>query len=202
MRQKDFGNSGINTYINILYKSWNDLLNHYSKLGEQGGYGHHDEGEGEADIRSLLFCKIFNRLGREKKSLLDVHAEVKFSPETKVDIVLGSPETGELGVEVKRHRNIEDDLSKLRILIKNGKIKAGACLSIVKRSWDGSSSRKLHFKESDVYRNIETTYEIADEDRGNNNFVKWKHIEKELFVGTPDYMRVDYDAIFLILRRI
>lgn len=205
-RQNNFRDSEINAYINMLYKAWNDLLSHYSRVGEQGGYQHHDEGEGEADVRSLLYCKIFNRLRREKKSLLDVHAEVNFSSEMKVDIVLGSPETGEgpytLGVEIKRRPNIEDDLNKLGFLIENGKIKAGTCLTIVKRSWDTLSSQKLPFKETDVYKRVKVKYQIDDKDHGDNNFVKWKHIDKELFIGTPNYMHVDYDAMFLVLRRV
>lgn len=109
-----------------------------------------------------------------------------------------------IGIEVKRHRSIEKDLDKLKILMQNKKIMAGACVTVVERGYDNSraSSEKIPFKKTDIYQSIARKYKIAAKDEGNNNFVKWKHIHKELYMGTLNYFHLDYDAMFLILRSV
>jgi hypothetical protein len=193
----------VNDWINILYQAWNKMLKHYARLGEQGGY----YPSREEDMRSFLFSKILDVVDEKKLSLLDLHTEVslKKGSRQRTDITLGWIDKNhcKLAIETKVHKGIKEDINKLKELIEDEHIEAGACLAVVLRPCDEKKpSRKLPLWETDIYREIETSLKIAQKDDGNNNFVKWKPIRRQGNVGTPNYWHVEFDAMFLILRKI
>jgi hypothetical protein len=196
-----FEEPSVNDWIDILYQAWNKMIKHYARLGARGGY----YPSREEDMRSLLFCKIIDVINKEKISLLDLHTEVSLASHQRTDITLGwvDEKHCKLAIEIKTHKDIEEDIDKLKKLIDEGNVEAGACLATVLRPWDESKpSRKLPLYETDVYRKVETRFNLDRENKGNNNFVKWKHVRREGAVGTQDYWHIDFDAMFLILRTI
>ena len=105
-------------YVEILQEAWNNLLEYYEKPLEKSGYIH----DREEDLRSLLFCKIFNLLeergipftfSTERGILLPtISTEVNLRSNTRLDILLRKSEDSALGVEIKINMAIEDDLKK------------------------------------------------------------------------------------------
>jgi len=175
----------INKWVNIIKEAWFDLIYDYRKFGERSGYGHMRE----EDIRCFLFCKIMDLLKLHDEFLINLHAQVPIGGAT-VDMALGPEEDKwELGVEIKRTggiQTIKKDLEKLRNFMKNKKIEAGVFLTIAQHSVNLKD--KL---QSDIY----AEYKLEEKDAGNNNFTEWHCIK-------IDEYDVDWDALFLVLRKV
>jgi GTPase SAR1 family protein len=184
--------SEINTWIDILKEAWYDLISDYRVFGsfERSAYGHKQE----ADLRCFLFCKVMDVLRSRDLFLINLHAEELILGK-KVDIVLGLEENGpeedrwKLGVEIKRTGDVQlikKDLEKLRFFIVNRKIQAGVFLTMAKHSVDLKDLFQHH---------INAEYKLEEKDTGNNNFTEWHPIK------IPSY-NVDWDALFLVLRKV
>jgi len=181
-----FMKSEINKWIGIVKEAWSDLIYDYRRISERSGYGHMRE----EDIRCFLFCKIMNLLRRRDEVLINLHADVPVSDRKTIDIGLGLEENKwELGVEIKRTGDIQaikNDLQKLRNFILNKKIEAGIFLTIA----DHSANLKDKFQQI-----INAEYELEEKDTCNNIFVEWQRIK-------IDECNVDWDALFLVLRKV
>lgn len=175
-----------NKWVDIVKEAWSDLIYDYRKIGERSGYGHMRE----EDIRCFLFCKIMELLKCHDEFLINLHADVPILDKKTIDIGLGPEEDGwKLGVEIKRTGDaqaIKNDLEKLRNLIVSKKIEAGVFLAIAQHS----ANLKDEFE-----RDINAEYELEERDKSDNNFVEWHCI-------TIDEYNVDWDALFLVLRKV
>ena len=192
-------------YVEILQESWNNLLEYYEKPLEKSGYIH----DREEDLRSLLFCKIFNLLeergiplnfSTERGPFPTISTEVRMRSNTRLDILLRRSEDSALGVEIKRNMAIENDLEKLKNFMMKKLITIGAFTTIVKRSQNLKTREMTPFVDTPDYHKVKILYDISENDNGSNNFITTKHIDRYIMEGTPNMRHIDWDGVLIILR--
>lgn len=180
----------VNKWLLFVQEAWNSLVDDFERLDEPTGYGHIRE----EDIRSYLFCKITDILRRRGEWLLNLHTEQRL-PTRRADIVVGFNEndTWIVGVEVKRsgqRKPLKEDLDKLRTFMKDGRIKAGILVAIVKH-WD---DWEMLFKE---WRFVEE-FTLEPEDTSKNNYWEIRELREIPLEGKI----MKFDSLFFALRKL